>query len=375
MPAVFDVNSLDAQAMPVEPLTPAAFDFERFEAHAAEADRRYAAFLARPRGLAVWQRVRAGEVFRDGCRDRVRSLALQLGALTRSLDYATDAPMYLEPWYGIGTTAAAFGAEYEWPEGQAPVVRPRYASLADVPPLVPRPYAESAILRETLATIEYFLEQTRGRLPMSWCDLQAPLNVATELVDTGAFFLGLLDHPERARALLAALTAVIIDFTQKQSALIGPRLARPGHGFASSRAGVGLGLSTDNLVMIAPRLVEQFCVADAAAIGAAFGGVAIHSCGNYARWLPALRKIDNLLMVDAAFSPQTDPKPNLPEAFRDALAGTGVIVQARMVGEPDEVLALTRRLWTPDMKLIVVTYAPDPVAQRRLYAQLHELCA
>lgn len=372
--SVFDTSLLDSQALPVGPVEPGAFDYDRFEQAAAEADARYAAFWAQPAGLAVWQRVRAGEVFRDACRDRQRSLRLQLGALQRSLDYATDAPMYLEPWYGIGTTAAAFGGQYAWHEGQAPAMRPLYRSLGEAPLDVARPATEPPILAETLATIEYFLEATSGRLPLSWCDVQAPLNVATELVDISAFFLGLLDQPERARALLAAITQVLIDFTRRQSALIGPRLARPGHGFASSRRGTGIGLSTDNLIMISPRLFERFCLADNQAIGAAFGGVAIHSCGNYARWLPALLKIDNLAMVDAAFSPRTDPKPNLPEQFRDALAGSGVTLQARMVGEPEEVLALTRRLWAPGLKLIVVTYVPDPSAQRRLYAELRALC-
>ena len=102
----------------------------RYEAHAAEADARYADFLRQPEGIAVWQRVRVAEVFGDGCRDMAASLRWQLGGLTKALDYLTDAPNYLEPWYGIGVTAAAFGAEYEWPEGQAPVARPALPNRA-----------------------------------------------------------------------------------------------------------------------------------------------------------------------------------------------------------------------------------------------------
>lgn len=371
----FDYTLKDAQALPVTPIEPRDFDLARFEAHAAEADQRYADFLSKPSGLAVWQRVRAGEVFRDACRDKRASLRLQLGALQKSLDYATDAPMYLEPWYGIGTTASAFGAEYEWPEGQAPVVRPLYRSFDDVPPLAPRDFDQVPIMRYTLDTIEYFLDQTQGRVPLSWSDLQAPLNVATELIDTSAFFTGMVEKTDRVREVLSAATEVIIRFTRQQSDLIGDRLARPGHGFASSRAGKGIGLSTDNLVMISPKMYEKFCVADNIAIGNAFDGVAIHSCGDYARWLPALKKIDNLLMVDAAFSPQTDPNPNTPEAFREAFVNTGISVHARMVGAPDEVIALTKRLWTPGLKLIVVTYVQDPSAQRQLYRDLHALAA
>ena len=119
-PSTFDITTLDAQAMPVTPVAPAAFDFARYEAHAAAADARYAEFMRRPEGIAVWQRVRVADVFRDGCRDMAASLRWQLGGLTKALAYLTDAPNYLEPWYGIGVTAAAFGAEYEWPEGRRP---------------------------------------------------------------------------------------------------------------------------------------------------------------------------------------------------------------------------------------------------------------
>ena len=42
---------------------------------------------------------------------------------------------------------------------------------------------------------------------------------------------------------------------------------------------------------------------------------------------------------------------------------------------PTEVLALAKRLWTPGLKLIIVTYVPDPVAQQRLYHDLHTLCS
>ncbi len=369
----FDVSSKDTQAMPVTPLEPRNFDFAQYEEHARQADRRYAEFLSKRDGLAVWQRVRVGEVFRDACRDMHTSLRLQLGGLTKSLEYATDAPMYLEPWYGIGTTASAFGAEYEWAPGQAPAVRPQYKCIADVPALTPRDFADVPILRYTLETIEYFLEQTQGRVPMSWTDLQAPINVATELVDTSEFLLGLVDAPDKAREMLAAITNLVISFTGKQSTLIGNMLARPGHGFASSRAGTGIGLSTDNLVMLSPTLYDRFCRADNERIGAAFGGLAIHSCGNYARWIPALTKISNLTMVDAAFGPETDPDPNTPEQFRDAFVNTGIVVHARVVGGPDQVLAIAKRLWSPGLKLIIVTYVQSAAAQRELYQRLHQL--
>jgi uroporphyrinogen-III decarboxylase len=372
----FDYTNPDAMAMPVTPMEPAAFDLDRYAAFAAEADRRYAEFLRRPDGVAVWQRVRVGEVFRDLCRDMKQSLRWQLGGLARAMDYLTDAPAYLEPWYGIGTTAAAFGADYEWLPGQAPAAKPVFRSVDEIPAaLAPRAVDDVPILRYTLETIHYFLEQTRGRVPMSWCDIQSPINVAGGLTDIGQFLLLLHDNPVRAKTILSAFADELIRFTRVQSEIIGDALARPGHGFASSRAGTGIGLSTDNLIMMAPAMYTEFCAEHTARIGDAFEGAAIHSCGNWGRWISAVRRIRNLTMVDGAFSPQTDPAHNRCEEFRDALAGTGVILHTRIVGDHEEVMARVRRLWKPGLKLIVTIHTQDARAQHRLYQDIHRACA
>jgi len=335
----------------------------------------YGDFLHKDQGVLVWQRVRAGEVFREDCRDREASLRLQLGALTKSLDFSTDAPTYLEPWYGIGTIASVFGADYVWHPGQAPGVEPIHKSISNASEFVPLDFDDVAILRYTKETVEYFLEQTKGRLPMSWCDVQAPINIAGELLPIDRLLIGLCDAPEQIKKYLALLANTIIRYYRHQSEIIGDALTRPGHGFASSRKGTGIGLSTDNLVMISPDMFTEFCAEDLRRIGEAFHGVAFHSCGNWTAWLDAVKKIPNLFMVDGAFSPRTDPAYNHCEEFRDILAGTGVILHARVVGDPGEVMSRVKRLWKPGIKLIVGTHVQNPKAQRQLYKDIHAYCS
>ena len=318
--------------------------------------------------------MRAADVFRDGCRDMAASLRWQLGGLTKALDYLTDAANYLEPWYGIGVTAAAFGAEYEWPEGQAPVARPRYRTVNEVPVLVARPAEQAQIMRHVLAMIDYFLEETRGRIPLSWSDLQNPLNVATELVDTSGFFTGFVEEPEASDGYSQRSPTKSSGSQRNRAAASAISSCDPATASPARGPGTGIGLSTDNLVMISPRAYRQFCVENDARIGAAFGGTAIHSCGDWARWIDAVKANPQLMMVDAAFTPRTDPNYNDAATFRDAFAGTGIVVQARMVGDPDEVLARVRQLWGPGMRLIVVTYEQDPAAQHRLYRDIQTLC-
>ncbi len=371
----FDYLSKDAQALPVVPIAPRDFDFARYEDYARAADERYAAFMKKSEGIAVWQRVRVADVFRDGCRDMRASLQWQLGGLQKSLDYFSDAPTYLEPWYGIGLTPSAFGGEYEWPEGQAPVMRPQYKSVDEFVHLTPRAFQDVPIMQHTLKMIEYFLAETQGRVPMSWADLQSALNAATELVDTSGFFTGMLEAPNKVNEILGAISDVVIAFTRKQSELIGSALARPGHGFASSRRGTGIGVSCDNLVMVSPRLYAAVCNPFDARIGEAFGGFAIHSCGDWSRWIPAVKQNPQLMMVDGAFTPQTDPGFNEVAKFRDGFVNSDVVVHARMVGNPEDVFESVKRMWTPGLKLIVVTYVDDPAAQRQLYRDIHALAA
>ncbi len=47
--AVFDYTSKDAQAMPIDPMAPAQFDFARYEAHAQAAEARCTPRLRRNR--------------------------------------------------------------------------------------------------------------------------------------------------------------------------------------------------------------------------------------------------------------------------------------------------------------------------------------
>jgi hypothetical protein len=80
-------------------------------------------------------------------------------------------------------------------------------------------------------------------------------------------------------------------------------------------------------------------------------------------------------MVDGAFSAETDPDPNLSEPFADGFANTGVIVNARVVGYADTIIANVKKLWNPRMRLIVVTYCETAAEQERVYNLVHEICS
>jgi len=119
--------------------------------------------------------------------------------------------------------------------------------------------------------------------------------------------------------------------------MIGDCLVKPGHGFASSRSFSGNGFSDDTITMVSPELYQSYIQPSLVRSGVPFGGVAVHSCGNWARFIDTVVNIPNMLTADAAFSGETDPDPNPYEPFASAFVDSGIVLNARMVGNVETV--------------------------------------
>ena len=386
----FDGSVADSQATAVTPVRPADFDIARYEAYEAGLNERCQAFWKAPEGVLVYRRMRVAEVFSAGCADREASLQWQLGALRESTKFKADVPNFLEPWYGLGVLATAYGFDYLWEPGQAPAIGPRVGfgksrieasaapgKFASVEELLAAPFcpvAQTPIGRRNLEMIEYFLDQTDGRLPMSYADVQSPLNTLSNIVETCQFYLDFCLNPEAVRAAMERTARLTADYVRLQRELIGDALVKPGHGFSSSRMFDGLGQSDDSMTMLSPDLYAGLCIPAMVQAADGAGGPVFHSCGNWSDKRRLVAGIPGLRMADGAFSLATDPGANPAEGFADSFAHTGIVLNVRIVGGPDVVEQKVRQLWKPGMKLIVVTYCNTPQEQAQVYDRIHEIC-
>jgi hypothetical protein len=370
----FNNQLSDAQASHVTPITPENFDFDEYAGYTEELDQKCAAFWRTGSGIMVYRRMRVAECFSYGCRNMERSLENQLGALKKSIHFKADIPNFLEPWYGIGTIASAFGGDYIWPEGNAPALQSKFNSIDEILAYSPQEVAKSNIGRHTLDMIEYFIDKTKGKLPVSLTDTQSPLNMVGHLLPLDQFFMDLMINPENVLKLFDLLSGLSIDFNKEQVKRIGAGLVYPGHGFASSKKWSGLGMSDDNAIMISPGQYLELAVPSVEKICSPYGGPVFHSCGDWSGWLETILKIKGLKMADGAFSPETDPGAieNL-EAYHQ-LAGTGIVLNARIVGNLQTIAKQVKRLWVPGMKLVVVTYCETPDEQTKAYDLIHGIC-
>jgi len=371
----FDHTSRDTQATPVEPLSPDRFDVDLYAEYENGLLDSCKKFIDSDSGVAVYRRMRVAEVFSDGCRDMKWSLALQLGALQKSMEYMMDVPNFLEPWYGIGTTASAFGMDYIWNRGQAPAMKAKFQNVDEAirfENIVP--IKDTPIGRYTLSMIEYFIKRTHGKLPVSLCDVQSTLNAAGMIVDLNNFLMDTLVNPESVKLLLKRLAGLIIDFTREQLKILGDNIVWPGHGFPSSRVFSGFGSSDDNIVMLTDEAYKDLVIPSLILMAGPFGGPVFHSCGNWSHKAELVKQIPDLQMADGAFTRETDPDPNPAELIRDAFSHTGITVCTRMVGDPELVKKTIKLLWKPGLKLIAVTYCKTPEQQKQVFEFIHEYC-
>jgi len=370
----FSTSKSDAQATLVEPVKVSDFPFNEYADYSEKLSGRCSAFMKKSSGVLVYRRMRVAEVFSFGCREMKQSLEWQLGALQKSMDYPADVPNFLEPWYGIGPISTAFDIDYIWNKGQSPATKPKFQTIDEALAYPFKEVKDTQVGRHSLNMIEYFLDQTRGIIPMSFSDIQSPFNNATNIVDTSNFLISMIMEPEKVLQFLDLIADLMIDFYREQEKLIGSALVKPGHGFASSPQFKGFAMSDDNVVMVDADNYYNYIRPSFEKVGNAFGGPVFHSCGNYSDKIEMIKRIEGLKTVDAAFSNETDPTPNPPGPFVDSLINTGIVLNARMVGDTSVVINCIRELWKPGMRLLAVTYSQTSEEQSEAYRIIHEVC-
>lgn len=368
----FNTSLSDAQGTVVNPLPVKEFDINAYSEYEGSLMDKCREFWEVTEGALVHRRFRVPEVFSWACADKKISLELQLAALNESMSYKMDIPNFLEPWYGIGVVSSAFDVPYIWKDGQAPAVQGPFKTAREAISSRKCDVAESKEGKIVLEMIDFFLDQTKGRIPVSLGDTQSPLNIASSyLMDSTAFMYEIFDHPEDLVELLNLISEMERDFLQKQVDLIGEALVKPGHGFASARCFKGLGFSDDNMLMFSDK--DYLTFAQEALLHASqdFEGPVFHSCGNWSDRLDLVKSIPDLIMADGAIGNMTDPSPNDPAVLGRGFANSGIILHARIVGNAQIVKDYVSKLSHKGLKCIITTYCPTPQEQEKAYSVIH----
>lgn len=232
------------------------------------------------------------DTVRNRLQDPARYLAAQLAEIESQSQLQGDYVSTLCPSLGVVAIPSAFGCEVVWWERDFPAVRPGLAAPEEVWDLA-APAVTDGELGRVLDYTRYFRSQTHGGYPIRVTDIQGPLDNAALIMGHNNFMLALRTHPQEVHHLLQMVTNLTIAIVREQRAAAGgdfvPALFQPW-----MPDGWGLSVSNDECVLISRRAHDEFAVPYLNQIADAFGGLYIHSCGNWLHQIPSLEQIHNL---------------------------------------------------------------------------------
>jgi len=300
-----------------------------------------------------------------------KSFKGNIDAFSKNLEAVSDHLPYLEPWFGTGVYANAFGCEYVWREGEAPATHYKYHSIYDVKDIRMPLVKNSEIMQLVLNTISYFKEKTSGMLPIALTDTQSSFDTATLVLDASEVFIACYTEPEIIKHFMTCINDLIIEFSKMQQDLIGKNVAKPGHIMVSDPTLSGISISDDNLAVSSPNINEIFPLPLDQKLADAFGGLAIHSCGNWVETMKLVRNMKNVNVIDFALDSSCDPNPNKPEDVRDAFSGSSIVLKARFgTKEMDNIL---NKLFDKSLRIIVeICGTKDINEKEKAYNQVKE---
>lgn len=205
-----------------------------------------------------------------------------------------DFVLHLQPQMGVGVFASAFGCEASFPHDQMPWTKFVIKSgepaekVYDIAP----PGIRDGLLGDVLDFTEYFQQKAGDQYPIALTDMQGPIDTAYLVWDSTDFMVAMYEHPDEVHHLMRMVTDLIIKFVKKQRELAGEFI--PAHLPFYLPDGGGISVSEDALAVLSPHLYEQFSLPYINELSEEFGGIVIHSCGNFEHQLPVLKKVHNL---------------------------------------------------------------------------------
>jgi uroporphyrinogen-III decarboxylase len=229
--------------------------------------------------------------------DKVAQLQAELATLgwRDTVEIGDDFVPFLQPQGGVTVVASAFGCEVQYFDHTLPWAHP--VIKADDPPekvyeLKP-PAVTDGQLGQMLEFTDYYVTETKGRYPIALTDLQGPLDTAYLVWDSSAFMLAMYTNPKEVHHLMRLVTDLTIAYIKEQRAR-SPQFLPCHFPPLWLPDGRGVSISDDGLAVISAKLYEEFCLPYVNELSDEFGGIMIHSCGNFVHQFDNLAKVHNL---------------------------------------------------------------------------------
>jgi len=223
----------------------------------------------------------------DGYAERFAAMVIN-GLMRRRWGHDYGVPI-IQPsckYGGGGIISTAYGSRYD--EGHhhtAPCIQ----SASQIDRLNLHPTLNDGALADGLNMIRYLVQATEGKLPIQMWNAGGPMDLASMVVWDTALLGDLHEYPQHVHRLLESCTELYISFYKAQQEIV-PEWVPSIADDMWVPAGEGILCGEDWLSVMSPQLALAFEVPYLNMISDAFGGIAIHACGNLAPQFEVLKK-------------------------------------------------------------------------------------
>jgi len=160
---------------------------------------------------------------------------------------------------------------------------------------------KSTVAQDWLNMQKYFVEETDGKLPVHVVDMQGPVDVCAQVWSYDELFIAAYMEPEAFHHIMNISTDAFIMFWEAQQKLLGDLFVGTHlFGWDWLPQGMGASLSADSLVMVSPDFYDEFFKPYLVRIGEKFGGLSVHSCGDFTAVLPRVCSTPTVRAVNAS---------------------------------------------------------------------------
>ncbi|MBN1435998.1 MAG: hypothetical protein JW936_02890 [Sedimentisphaerales bacterium] len=250
-----------------------------------------------------------------------------------------DWPAVIANYCTVVMVAEAFGCEVEFVGNAPPWARHLVGDIGQVFDLKPRKLEEVPTIKRQFEWVDFAQRKLGSELPMWTLDIQSPFSVAAQIVEPTELMMGCVTNPKAVHHICRMVTDYTLEFMTKHLEQM-EHPGYPGANFPTISENIGLCLADDTpLVMLSPAMYEEFALPYNSELGEAFGGIHLHSCGDYRHNLDNVLKIKNIRSIQLHAGPGEFELPESADedcAFNRARKQVAIFVDTNDVARGDK---------------------------------------
>ena len=199
-----------------------------------------------------------------------------------------------------GTIPGMFGAK-EIVVGRDHTCERILTSPEDIDKLPEPTILPGSAASEWLDMQRYYLEECEGEIPVHVCDMQGPMDVCGQLWGYDNLFLCAYDDEARFNRLLDLASDAFCMLWDAQQKLLGENFVGTHlYGWDWTPPDNGATLSADSMAMISGEFFEEYYRPHLERLIRCYGGITVHSCGNFSAVVKQLCDIPGIKAVNAS---------------------------------------------------------------------------